>query len=92
MNGGVEKVLFEYGGSVAIIGALIFFLYALTRFISALKNGNDKKFTQDISSLNERIEQLERNHFRSLEERVYNVEKEISSIKERLAKIEAKLN
>jgi len=81
MNEEIIKIIAQGGSLSAIIVALVFLLKAIKDLIGARKNGEIEK----------RIEEIETNHLKSLEERIERLEDRVNNIAERLAKLEVKV-
>jgi len=81
MNEEIIKIIAQGGSLSAIIVALVFLLRAIKDLIGARKNGE----------LGKKIEEIETNHLKSLEERIDKLEDRVNNIAERLARLEARI-
>jgi len=76
------KLAVQYGGGTAILIALYFVLSKMAE-IAKNKNGGD---------LGKKIQEIEENHLKSLENRVERLEDIVIELTERISRLEAKIN
>lgn len=81
--------LIDYGGAIAVIGAMTLFITYLIKFLNAYRNNKNGK---DIEKLYEKFSLLEENHLSSIEKRLETLEARVNQLSERVAKLEAKMN
>jgi DNA-binding transcriptional MerR regulator len=76
------KLAIQYGGATAVLIALYFVLSKISEIVKNKSGGDCYK----------KIDELENNHLKSLENRIERLEDIVIELSERVSKLEAKIN